>query len=334
MISRLRSRVLPESQRRTLEEVAEDLELRRGDTRSKQSAYWTMLTLSGLIATAGVLNDSTATVIGAMIIAPLSTPIMGIAVGVVQRRRNGSVPFVFFGCLLVIVLGVLFSVVLPGSYNLLANNQISSRTSPGLLDLIAALATGLAGAVALARRDVGAVLPGVAIAISLVPPLAVVGVCAGRGSWLLALGATLLFLSNLLALALSGMLMFTALGYATETAQALPHAPRRVRLMLTLLVSAVTLPLVANTGITYLTAIWTERVQTAATAWVRQVPGAEVTSVSVTERTIRVNVRTPSDLPPVDSLLADLNGQIPNGIPVVVESTRGRQVEAGTVGGG
>ncbi|MEU3092304.1 DUF389 domain-containing protein, partial [Streptomyces massasporeus] len=139
-----------------------------------------MLTLSSVIAAGGVLTDSTATVIGAMIIAPLATPIMGIALGSVQRRRTGAAWTVLFACSLVIVMGMLFSTVLPGDYDLLSNSQIASRTSPGLMDLVAALATGLAGAVALARRDVAAVLPGVAIAISLVPPLVVAGVCLGQ----------------------------------------------------------------------------------------------------------------------------------------------------------
>ncbi len=83
-----------------------------------------------------------------------------------------------------------------------------------MLDLVGAVATGLAGAVALARRDVAAVLPGVAIAISLVPPLAVVGLCLGQGAGLLAVGALLLFLSNLLALVLAGTFVFAVLGYA------------------------------------------------------------------------------------------------------------------------
>ena len=90
----LRDRVLPENERRTLEELSDDLDLRSGDTRAKQSAFWTMLVLSGIIATAGVLADSTATVIGAMIIAPLSTPIMGIALGIVKRERIRAGRFV------------------------------------------------------------------------------------------------------------------------------------------------------------------------------------------------------------------------------------------------
>ena len=127
-----------------------------------------------------MITDSTATVTGAMIIAPLSTPIMGIALGVAKRQGNASLLYVVTGGSLVVGIGVLGSLVVPSGSDLLANSQIASRTSPGLLDLIAAIATGLAGAVAMARRDVAAVLPGVAIAISLVPPLAVVGSASVR----------------------------------------------------------------------------------------------------------------------------------------------------------
>ncbi|WP_241847280.1 DUF389 domain-containing protein [Streptomyces sp. CB02009] len=205
MLSSLRDRVLPDHQRRTLEELEEDLDLSAGDIRAKQSAFWSMLFLSAVIAAGGELTDSTATVIGAMIVAPLSTPIMGIALGAVQRRRSTAALFVGAGGLLVVALGALFSLVLPSSYDLLSNSQISSRTSPGLMDLVAALATGFAGALALARRDVAAVLPGVAIAISLVPPLVVTGVCLGQAAWWLALGSFVLFVSNLLALVFAGM---------------------------------------------------------------------------------------------------------------------------------
>lgn len=85
MFTGVRAWVLPERQRRSLTELADDLDLARGDVRAKQSAFWIMLLLSAVIAAGGVLTDSTATVIGAMIIAPLSTPIMGIALGAVQR---------------------------------------------------------------------------------------------------------------------------------------------------------------------------------------------------------------------------------------------------------
>ncbi len=68
----------------------------------------------------------------------------------------------------------------------------------------------------LSRRDVAAVLPGAAIAISLVPPLAVVGICLGEGSVSLALGALLPFVSNLVPVVIAGTMVFAALGYSAE----------------------------------------------------------------------------------------------------------------------
>ena len=214
MRGRLRTAVLPDAKRRTLAELSDDLELRTGDAAAKSSAFWTMLVLSATIASCGVLADSTATVIGAMIIAPLATPIMGIALAALKRQSNGSLRFVLLGSLTVVLIGAAFSAVLPDSYDLLANSQVQGRVRPTLLDLIAALATGLAGAVALARRDVAAVLPGVAIAVSLVPPLATVGICLELGRVDDAAGALLLFLTNFAAIVVVACLVFVLSGAA------------------------------------------------------------------------------------------------------------------------
>ncbi|MFC7891940.1 TIGR00341 family protein [Streptomyces sp. NPDC057381] len=333
MISKVRAHVLPASQRRSLDELTEDLDLSSGDTTSKRSAFWTMLTLSSVIAAGGVLTDSTATVIGAMIIAPLSTPIMGIALGSVQRRSTGSARTVLWACLLVIVAGMVMSLVLPGDYDLLSNSQIASRTSPGLMDLIAALATGFAGAVALARRDVAAVLPGVAIAISLVPPLVVAGICLGQLSGWLALGALVLFVSNLFALVFGGIVVFASLGYAAEADKKAGRPARRTYAAMVLLFAVVFVPLTANTVVTVLLNVWTGRTKDVAQQWLADEPGASVTSVDATSRTMYVHVRVPGALPPVESLLERLEGRIPDGIPVVVDASRGRRIDAGVVGG-
>ncbi|MFH0521073.1 TIGR00341 family protein [Streptomyces sp. M41] len=333
MISKVRARVLPASQRRPLHELTQDLILSSGDTTSKRSAFWTMLTLASIIAAGGVLTDSTATVIGAMIIAPLSTPIMGIALGSVQRRRTGSAMVVLLACLLVIVIGMVMSVALPKNYDLLSNSQISSRTSPGLMDLIAALATGLAGAVALARRDVAAVLPGVAIAISLVPPLVVAGVCLGKLSGWPALGALALFVSNLFALVFAGMVVFASLGYGTEADRTAGRPARSAYAAMALLFVVVLVPLTANTVATLLLNAWTGRTKEAAEQWLADEPDASVTSVDANSRTMYVHVRTPGELPPVQSLLDRLEGRIPDGIPVVVDASRGWRIDAGKVGG-
>ncbi|MFD0259089.1 DUF389 domain-containing protein [Kitasatospora indigofera] len=333
MISTAREWVLPDNQRRSLTDLEGDLDLSHGDTRAKQSAFWTMLALSAVIAASGVLTDSTATVIGAMIIAPLSTPIMGIALGAVQRRRTSAGLFVAAGCLLVVSIGAVASLAVPASYDLLSDPQISGRTSPGLLDLLAALATGFAGAVALARKDVAAVLPGVAIAISLVPPLVVTGVCAGQSSWWLALGSLVLFVSNLLALVFAGMVVFATLGYSTAAVPEAARPLRRAYLTLGVLFGAVGLLLAANTAGNVLVNLWTSRTADAADAWLAGTPGASVISVQAQSRTLYIQVRSPVELPPVDQLLADLVGEVPDGVPVVVVTTQGRQIQAGRVGG-
>lgn len=330
----LRDRVLPENQRRTLEELSDDLDLRSGDTRAKQSAFWTMLVLSGVIATAGVLADSTATVIGAMIIAPLSTPIMGIALGIVKRERIGAGRFVIFGAVVVVLIGVVAAVVVP-DIDLQTNAQITGRTSPTLLDLIAAIATGFAGAVGLSRRDVAAVLPGVAIAISLVPPLAVVGICLGEGSVGLALGALLLFVSNLVSMVIAGTLLFAALGYSAEADQQARRvgAGRTSYVKLVAVLVAVLVPLALNTALVILLHRWTGTIQSVATEWLSSVPAADVTDVTFTSRSFVIDVQAPpGELPSTDALLADLHGKVPDGLEIVVVTTYGEEVAVGTTG--
>lgn len=313
--------------------MTEELDLTEGDTKAKQSAFWAMLLLSALIAAAGVLSDSTATVIGAMIIAPLSTPIMGMALGIAKVNRSTIVHsgwFVLFGAIMVIGVGAIFNLVLPGSIDLLANPQIAGRTSPGLLDLVAAIASGFAGAIALARRDVAAILPGVAIAISLVPPLVVVGICMGERSFALAAGALLLFVSNLLALVLAGTLVYTALAF--DQIPLNPKARKRAYLTIGLLMLVVTVPLAGNTIGNYLLHTWEQKVETTADDWIKSVPGASVEKVDFVSNKMIVDVQTPDKIPDTGELVANLQGKIPNGIPVVVVTTLGQEYDAGVVG--
>jgi uncharacterized hydrophobic protein (TIGR00271 family) len=333
-------RVLPASQRWDLVDLRDHLDLLQGDRASKVSAFWTMLTLSGVIAVAGVLGDSTATVIGAMIIAPLGVPIMGVALGIVRGEgglvaRSGA--FVAGGVVLVVGIGLVASAMLPRTTDLLTNPQVTGRTSPTLVDMIAAVATGLAGAVGMSRRDVSDVLPGVAIAISLVPPLGVVGVCAGQGEWELALGAFVLFASNMVAMVLAGTLTFTAYGYATEVAAGgggVGHLRRRrAYTAIGASLVLVMVPLLANTVATTLVALWTARVSDAAQAWVGQVPGARVTAVTVESRTAVISIICPGEPPSVSELMKALDGQVPDGVQIMVDTSVGKQIDAGVVGG-
>ena len=170
--------------------------------------YVVLLTLATIIATYGVISGSTATVIGAMIIAPLMTPIMAATLAMVLgsgHRIKTSIMVVSLSVIYVIGLAVVLSIFIsPIVIGFHSNPEITSRVSPNLIALFVALASGAAGAFAISREDISDTLPGVAIAISLVPPLSVVGVSLAKVQWVDAGGALLLFLTNFLAILLAG----------------------------------------------------------------------------------------------------------------------------------
>jgi len=182
------------------------------DRHDKWSAFWALLVLASVIASAGIVADSTATVIGAMIVAPLMTPILGTALAVVltdRRRMLINLGLVVGGALLVITIGYLIGLTHPTPLLAETNSQIAGRVSPRLIDLVAALATGVVGAFVLVRSDLSDTLPGVAIAISLVPPLAVVGLTLESGAPDEALGALLLFGTNVTAIIATGVVVLS-----------------------------------------------------------------------------------------------------------------------------
>lgn len=326
-------RLLPVTQRRTVTELRDAMDLGYGDTASKQSAFWTMLVLAAVIAAAGIIGNSTATVIGAMIVAPLGTPIMGMAFGVVLAEGpllRRAAAFVFFGMLVVITIGLVASVVIPASTDLLENPQISSRTAPRLIDMVAAVATGFAGAVGLARRDVSAVLPGVAIAISLVPPLAVVGICLGEGEPALAVGAFLLFASNVLAMVVAGTMLF-ATAYLTGPDAIHRRTPRRAYAVIGTLFVMILVPLGLNTFATLTVQAWSGRIEAAALAWLADTPNAQVLGVEFNSNTATIDVLYPRSLPPEQTLLDSLKGRVPAGVEIVIHRAEGERTVAGTV---
>ncbi|MET8652786.1 TIGR00341 family protein [Nocardia aurea] len=317
--------LLPRSQRRTSEELIERLDLDVGDTRAKRSAFWIMLTLSSVIAVSGVIGDSTATVIGAMIVAPLSLPILGVALGIATSRValiGRSLLLVAAGVVLVIVIGYLFAQLLPNPTNVLANSQVTGRTSPTLMDLTAALATGSVGVIALIRRDVGDVLPGVAIAISLVPPLGVVGVCLGSHAPGMALGAFVLFASNMVAMIVTATVVLVATGYAREAGAGQVRHGRAYAVLAAALV-LVAVPMVANS----LSSLWADRIASATASWLDGVPGAEVGQVTVHSDTATVEVLAPADLPPISELQDRVNEIVPWNPRVVLVHTVGSRID-------
>jgi uncharacterized hydrophobic protein (TIGR00271 family) len=212
-----------------------------------------LLFLSTIIAAYGVLADSTATVIGAMIIAPLMNPIVATTAALIMgraRRAIRSFLIVVGGIIMVITLAAIIGMITFNVISVTTNSQIASRTSPNLDDLIVALAAGAAGAFAYSRADVADSLPGVAIAIALVPPLSVVGITLSQGEWSAAGGAMLLFLTNLLSILLAGGIVFLLLdlgGASFDERELSRVKARRVYGFITLGVLLVTVPLAVAT---------------------------------------------------------------------------------------
>ena len=319
--------LIPETQRRTSAELDDRFNMFTGDREAKRSAFWVMLTLSALIAVSGVVADSTATVIGAMIVAPLSTPILGVGLGITTGRASligRSVLMVTLGAVLVVVLGAVVVQIVPNPTDVLTNSQVLGRTSPTLMDLTAALATGLVGAIAAARRDVGDVLPGVAIAISLVPPLAVVGVCLGSGAPALAAGAAVLFASNVLAMIITASVVFVAAGYAAGAETTTGSNRGRAYTVLAAALVAVAIPMVVNS----LASLWAGQIATAAQHWLEDVPGAQVTDVSWQGHTASVAVLGPAELPPISTLEDSVDAIVPWHPRLTVVHTVGSRISA------
>ena len=172
-----------------------------------------MMSMAVIVAIMGLSANSPALVIGAMLIAPLMTPVLGIAASIAMALGDAAARaalVVTCATLGAIVAGYVIAGWLPGE---LLTNEVLARTAPDARDLVVALAAGLAGSYATARPDVSSSLPGVAIAVALVPPLAVVGITLRAGEGDLAVGALLLYATNLAAIITVSTVVFVLTGF-------------------------------------------------------------------------------------------------------------------------
>ncbi len=238
----------------------------------KLSRFWVLLVLSAIIATAGVISDSTATVIGAMIVAPLMTPILGTVLSVVIGDRVNLVrclALVALGSAAVVAIAWLIGRLIPVEIVSETSSQVAGRVHPRLIDLVAAIATGAVGAFAVVRSDVSDTLPGVAIAISLVPPLAVVGLTLESGAEGQAAGASLLFLTNVAAILLSGLVVMTVY-HVTSAATRSTGSPRMrgsAVVVVSVFVVLLAIPLTYSTRRITTESLQRVDAEAAATAW-------------------------------------------------------------------
>lgn len=190
-----------------LDYIVDQVYFAGSERRERLIRFSVLVVLSTMIAAFGLLADSVAVVIGAMLVAPLMTPILGMAVSLVltePERLAASARTVLGGAVTAIAVGWVISSIASGGITA-ANvpGEVLARTTPGLLDLGIAIAAGLAGGYLMVDRKAAAGAAGVAIAVALVPPLAVVGICLELGAFSLAAGALLLFATNLVAIVLA-----------------------------------------------------------------------------------------------------------------------------------
>ncbi len=175
--------------------------------------FYSMIALSSSIASLGLILDSAAVIIGAMLVAPLMSAIIGMGMASIHgdlRFLRLTLRATLLGSVIAIMTGFLFGLI---NFDGDTTHQILQRTNPSTLDLVVALVSGVAAAYALCRKNVSNSLPGVAIAVALVPPLSTVGVCLSIGFWGLAWGALKLFLSNMVAIVFASALVFASFGF-------------------------------------------------------------------------------------------------------------------------
>lgn len=179
--------------------------------------FYALLIASAMIACFGLAVNSTAVIIGAMLVSPLMMPIFGIALGMLDgdpRLLGRALIAEMVGAMLAIGTGYLV-----GSFELTAGEatgEMLARTQPSLIDLLVAVFAGFAGAYALVDERISPALPGVAIATAIVPPLSTCGMCLSMGAWSGAAGALLLFLANLVSILIVALVVFGVTGLARK----------------------------------------------------------------------------------------------------------------------
>lgn len=198
--------------------------------------FFVMIILSCTIATFGLIIDSPAVIIGAMLIAPLMSPILGLSMASVtgfSRMFRQSLIAILEGVGLSVGLSAFLSfLVYRSPYGPVTNipNEVLSRTSPTLIDLGIALAGGAAAAYALAHPRLSAVLPGVAISTALMPPICTIGIGISLWNSSVVLGATLLFLTNLTAICFAGIITFALMGFGPRHGREIKEVERSLRI--------------------------------------------------------------------------------------------------------
>ncbi len=241
----LRDRLPVINHREIIKNIYDELDITAG--------YFTILTLANLIALGGLMINSAPVIIGAMLISPLMGPILSFGFAFVTGDS-----LVWAKSLRKVVVSVVATVLIASLASYLSplnevTREISARTAPNIFDLVIAFLSGTAGAAAICtKKNYLTIVPGVAIATAVIPPLSVTGFGIGNGNLSIAAGAFFLFFTNFVAIVLSTCLVFFLYGFrpilaAEENMKKLKR--RLVYLSLLLLVISVPLIYTLSRGV-------------------------------------------------------------------------------------
>ncbi len=277
-----------------------------------------LMFLSSLVASIGLLQNSAAVVIGAMMIAPLMAPIMGIAACLIMgwgHRLLRGLALVSVSAAGAVAVGWVTATLLPATGTGLPA-EVVARSSPDIRDLLVAMGAGAVGALATVHKKISAALPGVAVAVAVVPPLGAAGVLLGRGQPELARGAAILFSTNLVGIVLMAAVVFLLSGLVPRD---MFHANRRQILtsLAMAIVSAVTVAMILTPRFIALTGHARDLEIATQTLTNMLSPGSVLSHITASGSTVRADITSPMSPPPVQKVAASLSRAL--GHPVTVE---------------
>jgi len=255
-----------------------------------------LLIISTIIATSGLLSNSAAVVIGAMLVAPMMRPVMAAAAAITlawPRRFTESLLLVIL--MAVSAIAIAMGITALGPHMFLIPEQVLARTQPTLFDLVIALAAGSGGAYTMTRKESSAI-PGVAMAVALLPPLASAGILIVFAEFDLAIKAMILFVTNFFAMILAGSLTFMATGVTpTGLLGKYPKFILAFLLLFTFLVGAVSVQLFSYSQETWFDATYESRRSEALQKWLTvNELGLRDISIDKTEKVISLTLSGPN----------------------------------------
>lgn len=185
--------------------------------------FFILIAISASLATLGLALNNSAIIIGAMVVAPLVTPIFGFSLNLILLKPKGiseSLFSILTGTIFAIFTATLvgFLILLVEGRGVLSTTEILSRTKPNLLYFIIALLSGLAGAFAYAKPKLSERIVGIAISAAIIPPLGVIGLSLAMQNWIMLYASGFLFLLNLVGICFGSIIMFLILGFGKEEA--------------------------------------------------------------------------------------------------------------------